>query len=48
MLNIADIAHLMSEGTVRMGPAALSLFVGLKGSAEELGLKAQNVWAFTE
>jgi len=28
------------------GAGCLSIFIGLKGSAEELGLKAQNVWAF--
>jgi len=33
----------------RSQPSAgcLSIFIGLKGTAEELGLKAQNVWAFT-
>jgi len=32
----------------RSQPSAgcLSIFIGLKGTAEELGLKAQNVWAF--
>jgi len=33
---------------VKSGVGALSLFVGLNGTKEELGLKAQNVWAFTE
>jgi len=34
---------------IRSQPSAgcLSIFIGLKGTAEELGLKAQNVWAFT-
>ncbi|XP_067950761.1 all-trans-retinol 13,14-reductase-like [Watersipora subatra] len=44
----SSIAPLLTRNDVRLGPAALSLFVGVKGSAEELGLKAQNVWAFTE
>ena len=26
----------------------MSVFVGMKASNEELGLKAQNVWAFTD
>ncbi len=25
----------------------MSLFVGLRGTAEELDIKAQNIWAFT-
>ncbi|XP_078690804.1 all-trans-retinol 13,14-reductase-like [Branchiostoma floridae x Branchiostoma belcheri] len=32
---------------VRHGVGAVSLFVGLRGTKEELGLKAQNCWAFT-
>jgi len=32
---------------VESGNAALSVFVGLKGSNEELGLKATNTWAFS-
>ncbi|KAI8492213.1 hypothetical protein Bbelb_301100 [Branchiostoma belcheri] len=31
---------------VKPGVGALSVFVGLKGTKEELGLKAQNTWAF--
>jgi hypothetical protein len=26
----------------------LSIFVGLEGTSEELGLKGQNIWAFTD
>lgn len=33
---------------VKPGLGAMSVYVGLKGSKEELGLKAQNVWAFAE
>ena len=29
------------------GAAALSIFVGMDASHDELGLKAQNTWAFT-
>lgn len=32
---------------VRHGVGAMSVYIGLKGSKEELGLKASNVWAFT-
>ncbi|XP_035688907.1 all-trans-retinol 13,14-reductase-like isoform X1 [Branchiostoma floridae] len=31
---------------VKPGVGALSVFIGLKGTKEELGLKAQNTWAF--
>lgn len=30
------------------GIGCLSVFIGLRGTSEELGLKAQNVWAFTK
>ncbi len=33
-------------GKVRHGPGLLSVFVGLDGTTEELGLKASNIWAF--
>jgi hypothetical protein len=26
----------------------LSVFIGLRGTAEELGLKAENLWVFTD
>ena len=32
---------------MKPGMAALSVFVGFNASNEELGLKAQNTWAFT-
>jgi all-trans-retinol 13,14-reductase len=32
---------------MKPGLAAMSIFVGLNASNEELGLKAQNTWAFT-
>lgn len=32
---------------MKPGVGCLSVFIGLRGTAEELGLKAQNVWAFT-
>ncbi len=31
---------------MKPGIGSLSVFIGLKGTTEELGLKAQNVWAF--
>jgi len=33
---------------MKPGLTGISVFVGLKGSNEELGLKAQNTWAFAE
>jgi all-trans-retinol 13,14-reductase len=33
---------------VKPGPAFLMIFIGLDGTKEELGLKAQNVWAFKD
>ena len=42
------VAHSKLIGKdVRCGLAGISIFVGLNGTAEELGLKAQNMWAFT-
>ena len=32
---------------MKPGMAALSIFVGMDASHDELGLKAQNTWAFT-
>ena len=31
---------------MKPGIGSLSIFIGLRGSTEDLGLKAQNVWAF--
>ena len=39
---------MIAKDDLRSGIAALSVFVGLRGTTEELGLKACNVWAFTE
>ena len=33
---------------VRPGVGLMSVFIGLDGTKEELGLKASNVWAFTD
>ena len=33
--------------SVKSGVGAITLYVGLKGTAEELGIKSQNYWAFT-
>lgn len=33
--------------SMKPGIGCLSVFIGLRGTAEELDLKAQNVWAFT-
>lgn len=52
MLLPADVANrctLMSLiSKMNHAIAGLSVFVTLNGSKEELGLKAQNIWAFTE
>lgn len=34
--------------TLKPGVASMNVFVGLDAAAEELGLKAHNVWAFTD
>lgn len=44
--NMPDKALLKTKG-VRHGYGALSVYVGLKGTKKDFGLKAQNVWAFT-
>lgn len=38
----------MKDKQIKAGMGCLSLFVGLKGSAEELKIKGQNVWAYTD
>ncbi|KAL9967928.1 hypothetical protein ACROYT_G026237 [Oculina patagonica] len=43
----ADKALLKTKA-VRHGFGAMSVYVGLKGTKEEFGLKATNVWAFTD
>lgn len=43
---VTDSSLLKTKG-VRHGYGAMSVYVGLKATKEELGLKAQNVWAFT-
>lgn len=42
------VFDLMKDRSIEHGVGALSLFVGLKGTTEELGLRANNLWAFTE
>jgi len=42
------VFDLMQDRSIESGVGAFSLFVGLKGTTEELGLKAQNLWAFTD
>lgn len=34
--------------TMKPGIGCLSVFIGLRGTTEELGLKAQNLWVFTD
>ena len=34
-------------GIIFSGVAAMNVFLGLNASAEELGVKRQNCWAFT-
>jgi len=38
---------LLKTKAVRHGFGAMSVYVGLKGTKEEFGLKASNLWAFT-
>lgn len=33
--------------SLKPGIGCFSVFIGLKGTTAELGLKAQNIWAFT-
>lgn len=42
-----SIFPLIKRKKVKSGVGAMSLFVGLRGTTEELGLKANNIWAFT-
>lgn len=39
---------LLKTKAVRHGFGAMSVYVGLKGTKEDFGLKASNVWAFTD
>ena len=41
------IDKMINKKTVTSGWGAMSMFVGLRGETEELGLKAQNIWAFS-
>ena len=45
---VTAVFDLTQDQSVEHGVGAFSLFVGLKGTTEELGLKANNLWAFTE
>jgi hypothetical protein len=36
------------SNTMKPGIGCLSVFIGLRGTTEELGLKAENLWVFTE
>lgn len=40
--------ELLDDKMIQSGVGAISLFVGLRGTNEELGLRASNMWAFTE
>jgi all-trans-retinol 13,14-reductase len=33
---------------MKPGIGSLNVFIGIRGTAEELGLKAENLWVFTE
>lgn len=44
---VAGIMRLIGDNVIQSGVGCMSLFVGLKGTAEELGIKPQNIWAFT-
>ena len=48
---IFDVHHAAIQEQLSMmknGEGGLSVFVGLNGTKEELGLKADNYWIFTE
>ena len=50
-MDLADIflgiCKMITKNTLQSGWGAMSMFVGLRGETEELGIKAQNIWAFT-
>jgi len=43
----SGFSRMIKTKKVQSGIGAMSIFVGLRGSAEELGIKPQNIWAFT-
>ena len=43
----SSLNRMVTEKKVKSSLACLQVFVGLKGSPEELKLKAQNVWAYS-
>ena len=42
----APLYKFIQNGTTKVSPACLQVFVGLKGTAKELKMKAQNVWSY--
>jgi all-trans-retinol 13,14-reductase len=34
--------------TLKPGIGCINVFIGLRGTAEELGLRAENLWIFTD
>ena len=43
----SSYSRLLGAKLVESGVGAMSIFVGLRGTAEELGIKPQNIWSFT-
>lgn len=45
--NKTDIYGLLERSVVGPSVGCMSVFVGLNGTAEELGIKPQNIWSYT-
>lgn len=45
--NKTDIYGLLEHSTVGPSIGCMSVFVGLNGTTEELGIKPQNIWSYT-
>ena len=43
----SSLQRLVSQNKVKSSLACVQVFVGLKGTPEELKLKAQNIWAYS-
>jgi len=43
----SSIHHLLTRHAIESGHGCISLFVGLNGTAEELGIKPQNIWIYS-
>jgi all-trans-retinol 13,14-reductase len=42
----SSIHQLLTSGKVESGVSCMSVFVGLRGTTQELGIKSQNIWSY--